>query len=200
MTHIELKELLISRIGWDNYPSDFTITLDAENLTTDSERLYNSDEHSFVTLDNIYWTIQIENADATQFNAHLKRMRNQVILLVLADVFKDIDIQDDVITDRVSLFDNAISKRMAIVVGETILSSTRSNRIERITKEQMQTIFFELNGNKDSNQNFPTFIGLKARYGKEIQELRDTLNQGDMLNVVSMRLPNYDNDDNAVLF
>lgn len=203
MDHLELKELLKGRIGWDKYPSDFAISLDSENLTSESGRLFNSDEHAFVTLENIYNTMQVENADETTFNAHLKRMRNQVILLVLADVFKVVDIQDDVLDNRLNLFDNAISKRMAIVVGETILTSTQSNRIERINKEQQQRIFFELNGNADSsssraNQNFPTFIGLKSRYGQEIENLRDTLNQVDTLDVVTMNLPNYINDNNLL--
>lgn len=204
MTHVELKELLKSRIGWDQYPSDFALTLDAENLTTDSARVYNSSEHPFVTLNNIFWTMEIQNANVTEFNAHLKRMRDQAILLVIADVFKVVDIQDDVLTNRTSLFDNAISKRMAIVVGETIITSSQSNRLERINKEQQQKIFYELNGNADStssraNPNFPTYIGLKSRYGQEIEKLRDTLNQVEMLDVNTFRLPNYlSNDDNIV--
>lgn len=204
MTHIELRELLKSRIGWDKYPSNFAITLDAENLTSDSGRLFNADEHSFVTLDNIYYTMEVPNADELAFNAHLKRMRNQVILLVLADIFKVSDIQDDVLENRINLFDNAISKRMAIVVGETIITSKQSNRTERINKEQQQKIFFELNGNADStsaraNDNFPTFIGLKSRYGAEIKELKEALNQVDMLDVNTLKLPNYlGNDDNIV--
>lgn len=206
MTHLELRELLVDRIGWDKYPTTFTHTLDSENLTTDSGRLFNSDEHAFVTLDNIYWTMQVPNSDAATFNAHLKRMRNQVILLVLADVFKVDDIQEDVLTNNITAFDNAISKRMAIVVGETILTSTQSNRVELITKEMTQKIFFELNGNADSsssraNSNFPTFIGLKSRYGQEIEKLRDMFNQVDMLDVSTLRLPNYDDlDSNVILY
>jgi len=204
MTHLELKELLKGRIGWDQYPSDFAITLDSENLTSESGRFFNADEIPFVTLPNIFWTIEVQNASQAEFNAHLKRMRNQVILLVLSDVFEVIDIQDDILTNRLNLFDNAISKRMAVVVGETIISSTQSNRIERINKEYQQKIFFDLNGNSDSsssraNPNFPTFIGLKSRYGQEIKKLKDALNQVDMLDVNTFKLPNYlGNDDNIV--
>ena len=205
MTHVELKELLKSRIGWDQYPSDFALTLDSENLTSDSGRRFNADEMAFVTLNNIFWTMEIENATAAQFNAHLKRMRDQVILLVLADVFKVSDIQDDVLTNRTNLFDNAISKRMAIVVGETILTSPQSNRIERINQEQQQRIFFDLNGNADSsssraNPNYPTFIGLKSRYGQEVENLRDTLNQIEMLDVDTLKPPNYLGDDENIVY
>lgn len=205
MTHLELKELLVDRIGWDKYPTDFVHDLDAENLTSDSGRLFNSDEHAFVTLDNIYWTMQVPNSDEATFNAHLKRMKSQVILLVLSDVFETDDLQEDVLTNNVSIFDNAISKRMAIVVGETILTSTQSNVIERLNKEQQQKIFFELNGNADSsssraNPNFPTYIGLKSRYGKEIEKIKKFFNQKESLQTISLRLPNYDNDDtNAIL-
>lgn len=206
MTHLELKDLLIDRVGWDKYPSDFRHDLDADNLTSDSGRLFNSDEHAFVTLENIYWTMEVPNSDEATFNAHLKRMKNQVILLVLADVFKVNDLQEDVLTNNINAFDNAISKRMAIVVGETILTSTQSNRTERINKEQQQKIFFELNGNADStsaraNSNFPTFIGLKSRYGQEIDKLRDLFNQEDALDVSTLRLPNNDdNDVNVILY
>ena len=201
MTHLELKVLLESRIGWDQYPDDFHVTIDNENLTSDSGRFFNSTEHPFVTLNNLFWTIEIENADEAQFNTHLKRMRDQVILLVLSDVFNVTDIQDDIITDNATLFDNAISKRMAIVVGETIITSMQSNRVEAINKEQQQKIFFELNGNADStsaraNPTFPTYIGVKSRYGAEIEKLKDVLGQEAALDVITMRLPNYDMDEN----
>lgn len=202
MTHLELKELLKGRIGWDQYPSDFDIDIDATNLTSESGRRFNADEHPFVTLNNLFWTIETENATETQFNAHLTRMRDQVILLVLSDIFNVTDIQDEVLTNNISLFDNAISKRMAIVVGETIITSVQSNRIEAINKEQQQKIFFELNGNSNSsnsnaNQNFPTYIGLKSRYGIEIKKIKSFLNQEEALDVVSMRVPNYDIDENS---
>lgn len=204
MTHLELKELLKGRIGWEQYPSDFSIVLDAENLTSESGRKFNTGEHPFVTLNNIYNTIETPNASTSQFNTHLKHMRDQAILLVLSDVFQVDDIQDDILTNRASLFDNAISKRMAIVVGETIITSTQSNRVERINKEQQQKIFFELNGNADStsaraNPNFPTYIGLKSRYGKEIKELRDSLGQVDALDSFSFKVPNYENDEDVIL-
>ena len=204
MTHLELKELLIDRVGWDQYPSDFPITLDAENLSSDSGRYFNSSEHPFVTLKNLFWTIETENSNDIQFNAHLKRMRDQVILLVLSDVFNVYDIQDDVLTNNITIFDNAISKRMAIVVGETIITSMQSNRVESINKEQQQKIFFELNGNADStsaraNPNFPTYVGLKSRYGHEINKLKDFLNQADMLDVTTMRVPDYGLDENQVI-
>lgn len=198
MTHIELKELLLERIGWKQIPSTFSITLDAENLTSDSGRYFNSDEHQFVTLPNIYETIDEIEANATVFNSRLKDLKSQVILLVLSDVFSVTDIQDDVITNREALFDNAISKRMAIVIGELILTSTRTNTIERMTKQMLQKLFFEINGS-EGNPNFPNYIGLKSRYGQEIKRLKDTLNQEDMLDVNTMRLPNYESDENQVI-
>lgn len=198
MTHVELKDLLIERIGWKQIPSSFSIIVDAENLTTDSGRYFNASEHPFVTLPNIYDTIDEIEADAAIFNGRLKDMRDQVILLVLSDVFDVIDIQDDVLTNRETLFDNAISKRMAIVVGEIILTSTRTNTIERITKEYLQKLFFEINGSQ-GNENFPNYVGLKSRYGQEIKKLKDSLNQEPMLDVNTMRLPNYESDEDQVI-
>ena len=203
MTHIELRDDLDSRIGWSQTPSTFPLTLDAENLTSDSGRYFNLDEHSFVTLDIIYNTMEEVGADAPTFNAHLKKLRDRAILLVLADVFRVSDVQDDVLTGRVNLFDNAISKRLAIIIAEEILLSLRSNKTERVTKELQQKVFWELNGNESNietnpNPNFPTFVGLKSRYGQEVNRLRDILNQEEALDVFTLRLPNYSVSEPAI--
>ncbi len=146
----------------------------------------------------------LEDPNDAQCNAYLQDLTKRACLLVVSDVFRVMDIQDDVMDKRPNIFDDCITKRMAIIVGEIILNSTRSNRIERITKEQMQQLFFELNGNADSassraNPNFPTYVGLKSRYGMCIKELQDLLGQEKALDVFTHRLPNWRDDENIIL-
>lgn len=203
MTHVELRTLLMNRVGWKQ-PTGSTYNLDSDNTETESGRYY-QDEHAFVTLDNIFSTMEKVNADESEFNAYLKELRERAIILVISDVFKVTVIDENILTGRENIFDDCISKRMAIIVGETILTSTRSNRVERLTKDFMQQLFFELNGNADSassraNPNFPTYIGLKSRYGACILGIKNLLGQVNALDVYTHRLPDYDSDETILLY
>lgn len=203
MTQVELRDLLIERVGWKQ-PTNSTYTLDATSQISESGR-YFQDEYPSVTIKNIMATANdLEEPTDEECNAYLQDLTKRACLLVVSDVFRVMDIMDDVLTNRVSIFDDCITKRMAIIVGEIILNSTRSNHTERITKEQMQQLFFELNGNADSassraNPNFPTYIGLKSRYGMAVSELKDLLGQEKALDVFTHRIPNWRDDENIIL-
>lgn len=199
MTQVELRDSLENRIGWKE-PVDGVITVDSDNLTSESGR-YFQDEYPSVTITNIKESMPLDS-DPTdeQVNTFLTELRKSTILLVLADVFKVWNIQSNVLLNRENIFDNAISKRMAISVGELIINSTNSTRKNRINKEIQQKVFFELNGNADStssraNENFPTYVGLKSRYGAEIEELRDLLEQEEALDTFTYRVPCYNIDE-----
>lgn len=68
------------------------------------------------------------------------------------------------------LFDAAVELQIACDVCEQILNSTRSNNIERITKEQLGDIYRELNQEQPTSER-PYAPGLKARYEAEIGKL-----------------------------
>lgn len=70
-----------------------------------------------------------------------------------------------------SLFDTAISLQMAIKVMDMILSSTRSNLTERLTKEMLGDIYRELNSTGPTPEK-PYAPGIKARYFGEISKLQ----------------------------
>jgi len=198
MDHVELRDILVDRIGFKQ-PTDVSFILDATTLTSDSGR-YFEDEHPVVTVRNILATTQEIATDDAGANTLLQSLVKRACIQVVGDVFEVSEISDDILTNRANIFDDCISKRMAINVGELIINSTRSNLTELITKEIQQKIFFELNGNADSsssraNQNFPTYIGLKSRYGMAIRKLKDSLGQEKMLDVSTFRLPDYDSKD-----
>lgn len=67
-------------------------------------------------------------------------------------------------------FDEAVSLQMACKVLELILSSTRSNLTERISKELLGDIYRELN-QETATQEKPYAPGIKARYKGAILEL-----------------------------
>ena len=71
------------------------------------------------------------------------------------------------------LFDEAVSLQVAVNVCEQILSSTRSNGVERITKEQLGDIYRQLNQVRPTEER-PYGPGLSARYTAELDKLRKT--------------------------
>ncbi len=196
MTHLELRDLLVNRIGWFNDNIDSTLIVDSDNQTTISGR-YFQDEHPLITLRNISSIMEYQPKSASSFNAYLKQLKERCILLVLSDVFKVSDLNDDVITHKEEILDNAILKRMALLIGESILTSTRSNRLEMMTKEFTQNLFYEINGSPQgvNNLNIPIHIGMRQRYAEEIDEIKFSLGQMNLLDTISYRVPNYKDVD-----
>jgi hypothetical protein len=195
MTHIELRDSLLTRIGFLNEASS-KFAVNTANSTTVSGR-YFQDEHPSVTLANVLSTMENNPADAAEFNVYLAQLIKRSIILVLSDVLEVTELPVDFLLDRENILDNAISKRMCIVVGETILTSTRSNSTEAITKQFQQQLFFELNGN-EGNPKFPNYVGIKSRYGAEIERLKDALGQEKMLDVITFKTPNYEDIDKII--
>lgn len=188
MKRLELRDILDERVGWKQpTTSDFTIS--AANLVSEGGR-YFQDEHSFVKIVTIHSIMDEVTADDVNLNVYLSDLRKQVTLLVIDEVFADSDFNTVVLTSQEDLFDAAISKRMAIKVAEILFSTSRSNRIERISKEARQQFFFDINGDK----NFPNKVGILDLYNKEVKYLRDIFNTGDALDVVSLTANTYEND------
>ena len=193
MTHIELRDLLLDRIGWKD---DSRYNVDATNQTSESGR-YFQDEAHFVSLTNIKESMEQVDAEDDEFNAFLRDLTRKAVTLVLSDVFRVSNIDDEVLTDQENLFDNAISKRMAIIVGELIWTSTRSNRTVSLGKENLNKIFLELNGNQQ-NPNMPIYDGIRARYNREIMELKDGLNQVNALDCFTVKSLDLTNGEDYI--
>lgn len=186
MTHIELRDLLVNRIGFKQEVGFTAHIVDANNQLSISGR-YFQDEHPTVLLDNILASMPKIPVNDIEFNVYLKMLMERAIILVLSEVFEVTDIQDDLLTCDDTILDNAISKRMAIIVGESILSSTRSSRLDSQNKS---ILALQLEGQEGK------FAGMKEKYEKEIYRVKDVLGQEKMLDVNTLRLPNYDDTDN----
>lgn len=175
MTYTEARDILDKRINWRDTGGYLT----AGNSTTDSGR-YFQDEHSAVTLDNIRACqpeVGISDAD---FNTYLTQLRQAAILQVLADVYgSESEITQNELDLNVGVFDNAISLRMVVVVAELIITSNRSNRTQLMSKEFIQQLHFDVNGNygQNLNPNFPRVEGFGKKYQDAIKEVRKALNK-----------------------
>ncbi len=175
MTFTEARDILNQRVNW----RDTENNLDAANSTSESGR-YFQDEHSAVTLGNIRACQPTVDITDLEFNTLLTQMRHSAILRVLADVYgAENTITQNELDCNVGVFDTAISMRMTIIVAEMIITSVRSNRIERLSKEFIQQLHFDMNGNygQNLNPNFPRVEGFGKRYQDEIKNLKRFLNK-----------------------
>lgn len=77
----------------------------------------------------------------------------------------------DIIKKNQSVFDNLIGLQMACNVIELILNSTRSNKTERITKEQTQALYNDLNI-AYSTPEFPFTTGIRNQIAREVKRLK----------------------------
>ena len=163
MTREVAKDILINRI-------DFRVT----GANPVSGRYFEG-EHSIVTLDNIRECQPKESITDGEFTTYLTQLKTDTIYQLLADVYISDDVPDDVLECYPALFDNCISILMTIRLIEMFITSQRSSRTERITKETAQQIHFDLNGNygKDSNPNFPRAMGIATKYKNELRALKN---------------------------
>ena len=178
-TRLELRDLLEKRVGWLNEPS-FPISVSSQNQ--ENEGRYFQDEHEFVCLENVHELIRTVNADEEKFNAELSILRKRVVLSVIDETFADMNIANISLEGCENIFDAAISKRMAMKLGEILMTTNRKNFTERNGKYYVKYIYIELNG----NANFPDKIGISTSYKKELDRLRDIFNTDDMLDSFTM--------------
>lgn len=187
MTVNETYLLLKNRLGWsDPLEAGSIIVLDADNKTSDSGRFY-QEEHSAITLEIIKDLMEPITDDMTIFNTYLRAQSKKAVTQVITDVFHGHFIADARVNEHIEAFDTAISKRMAVIIMEMIITSTRKNETERITKEFANKIFYDLNGRPGSD-DFNELIGIKQRYEQEITELRDTFNTSKTLDVYTLTI------------
>ncbi len=168
MTLSEAKDILVDRIGWRNDKTVTGFAPDATNATTDSGRFFQS-EHSAVTLQNIRDCQPLTDIDTDDFNEFLKNLVEQSVIQVLSDVFEKDFVDDNLFNSRASGFDDLISMRTTIVVAELIMTSTRSNRISRLTDGFIGKLNYDIfrdapNKFAIRNANYKHTMGISTRY------------------------------------
>src|SRR5690606_9616325 len=176
MTQAEVKDILMTRIGWKEDKTITGFVLSPDNAQTDSGRYFQS-ENPAVTLLNIKSVQPVVNISESDFNDYLKGLKEQVIYKVLSDCLERDYISDDLMELFPTAFDNAISLRMVIDVAELIMTSVRSNRIERFGDIFVAKLNYDIyreapNKFAVRSLNFKHSMGITTRYAFELDSLQ----------------------------
>ena len=157
---------LIDRIGWFEAIQPSAITLDPSNSESESGRFFNS-FHQLCTIENVNSCIPNPGADNTALNDFLYKMKRDSVLEVLSGVFdnnplayratQEIDGKtvtslgyraeyNDVVAQKISIFDNAIGYSMAVRCLQLFLTTNRSNRDKKVIDLSYDQMKLELEG------------------------------------------------------
>lgn len=162
MTIQEAKDILVLRL-------DFRV----DSAAPVSGRYFESENH-IITLDMIKEVQANSNISDIQFLEYLDTMKEECVVQVLSRIFDKDEINEDLINCYPSLYDDLISLSMAVKVFNLILTTTRSNRSERIGKDALQLMLLELNGNRD-NPHLPFSKGMIGRFEDELRRVKNKL-------------------------
>lgn len=176
----EIIQSLTERIGFGSPQEDsFTLTMSEAIQIGASGRVFKS-FHSLVTLENIIAAIENLEPTAEEFEAILDEFKKGAVLEVLSlvldshqDYIND-DSYDASITKNISLFDNAIGYKVAIMVIEMFMSTKRSNIVERNAKLSVSNLKLELEGYRNDS-GILVAQGLVHKFGNAIKLAQNKL-------------------------
>ena len=176
----EIIQSLTERIGFGSPQEDsFVLAISEAIQNGASGRVFKS-FHSLVTLENIIEAIEKREPTAEQFEAILNGCRKGAVLEVLSlvldsheDYIND-DSYDASITQNISLFDNAIGYKVAIMVIEMFMSTKRSNIVERNAKLSVSNLKLELEGYRNDS-GILVAQGLVHKFGNAIKLAQNKL-------------------------
>lgn len=176
MTLSEAKDILITRIGWKADKTISSFVLSANNSQTDSGRYFQS-EHPIVTLANIRNTQPVVDISDSDFNTYLEDLKEQVVLKVLSDAFERDYLDDDLLAQYPTSFDDLISLRMVIDVAELFMSTTRYNPSERIAEKALNKLHYDIyreSPNKFAVRglNYKHSMGITTRYAWTLESVQ----------------------------
>lgn len=148
----EIISTLTERIGFGTPNEEgFSININEANSVGASGRLFSS-FHSLVTTENIYAAVENPEIKEDEFNVILENYRKSSVLEVVPLIMdKNIKYNNSldyskVIEDNIRLFDDAIGYKVAMMVLEMFMSSSRSNLLERNAKFSLSNLKLELEG------------------------------------------------------
>lgn len=186
MTLAEAHSTLKTRIGWKDDGTLDDIVLSPTTTQTDSGAVFNT-AHAAITIQNIYSVQPKKNITSQEFNDYLVELRDECVRQVLSDAFERNYLDGDVLTTYPTGFDEAIRLKMVIIVAEMIMTSIRSNRIERFNRDFASKLNYDLyreSPNKFAirNANYEHSLGIATKYGKQIRSVQRRF--GDLRNVL----------------
>ena len=164
---------LAERIGFGTPQEEgFAIELDEANLQGDSGRVFKS-FHALVTPENIHAAVVNSHINEADFNAILNQFRDNAVREILPLIMDKNELYDtsveydSIIESSVVLFDDAIGYKVAVMVLEMFISSSRSNLLERNAKFAVGNLKLELEGFRNDT-GFLVANGLVQKLDKAI--------------------------------
>ena len=151
----DIISTLTERIGFGTPQGEgFDIELSEANSTGESGRTFSS-FHALVTVDNIYAAVENPDIEETDFNQLLENYRKAAVLEVVPMIMDKNSLYDNatdyssIIEQNIILFDDAIGYKVAMMVLEMFVGSSRSNLLERNAKFAVSNLKLELYGYKN---------------------------------------------------
>jgi hypothetical protein len=153
----EIIQSLTERIGFGSPQEDsFTLTMSEAIQIGASGRVFKS-FHSLVTLENIIAAVENINPTAVEFIEILDELKKGAVLESLSLIldshegYINDDSYDATITQNISLFDNVIGYKVAIMVIEMFMTTKRNNIVERNAKLSVSNLKLELEGYRNDS-------------------------------------------------
>ena len=186
MTLAEAHTTLKTRVGWKEDNTADNVVLSTSNQTSDSGSTFNM-VHPAITLGNILDCQPNSKITSDEFNDYLSDLRDECVRQVLNDAFEKDYIDDNLLDAYPSGFDEAIRLKMVIIVGEIIMTSVRSNRTERFSREFASKLNYDLyreapNKFAIRDANYVHTLGVATKYAFELKSVQRRF--GDMRNVL----------------
>lgn len=172
---------LENRIGWGK-PQDpaFVIELTEANSVGTSGRTFQS-FHQLVTVENLYAAMDGGPMDTEDFNDALSSIRREAVLSVvpmIMDIHPDYQVTTDYSTPiglNVTVFDEAIGYKVAMMVLERFVATTRINFHERNAKLAIGNLKIELEGARSENSGRVMMEGLVHRFRNAVSNASEKM-------------------------
>ena len=176
----EIIQSLKQRIGFGSPQGDSsTLELSEAILSGTSGRTFKS-FHPLVTIENIVACMYNDGANSEEINKELEDFRIAAVLEIvplILDKHPDYIVQesyDTRISENITLFDDAIGYKVAIMVIQMFMSTNRSNIIERNAKLSVSNLKLELEGYRNDS-GVLLAQGLVHKFSKSIKDASDKI-------------------------
>lgn len=181
MTKAEATDILVQRVGWRNDNTVTGLSLSPTNQISNSGLFFN-DFNPAITLANIRDSQPIVNISEANFQAYLETIKRTAVSQVLSDVYEKDYINDNLLTLYPSGFDYIIQMKLLINVGNLIMFSVRSNRIQRLTEQFVAKLHYDIfreapNKFAIRGANYRSAMGVSTAYNYELDSVQRRFGQ-----------------------
>jgi hypothetical protein len=171
----EIIQSLTERIGFGSPQEEgFVLAIDEAIQNGVSKRVFKN-FHALVTVENILAGIINSDANDEEFNIILQEFRTGAVLEILPLILDQhpdyvvAESYDTKISENITLFDDAIGYKVAIMVIEMLMSTNRSNITERNAKLSVSNLKLELEGYRN-DAGILVAQGLVHKFSKAIKD------------------------------